>query len=259
MVLPEFTVQVGSKLVLRGPVNNVCRSNWPALARGVPRPKAPSESCAQERAFTLIELLVVIAIIAILAALLLPALSKAKAQGQSTSCKNHLHQMGLALQMYTADNNDYYPPYGQWSPPGNYTIVSLEAGFSQWYWENSLQPYYPLNFTNSASQCPAYKGPLFLYSYGGCGSYAYNWIGATWYRKNYGKAAPVAYSLGIGLRTVDGSLDSQHFAIRVSQVAAPSDMFALTESRLSTHDYNDDVIVGIDSFWYQNPPRHGDN
>jgi prepilin-type N-terminal cleavage/methylation domain-containing protein/prepilin-type processing-associated H-X9-DG protein len=67
---------------------------------------------SRTRAFTLIELLVVIAIIAILAALLLPVISRAKASAQAVTCRNNLKQWGVATQLYAADNHDYLPKDG---------------------------------------------------------------------------------------------------------------------------------------------------
>ena len=66
------------------------------------------------RSFTLIELLVVIAIIAILAALLLPALKSAMQQGKRASCGNNLRQTGAALTIYSSDNNEWLPQMSDW-------------------------------------------------------------------------------------------------------------------------------------------------
>ena len=76
----------------------------------LPCPSNVRRNCGFEKGFTLIELLVVIAIIAILAALLMPAFSRAKVKAQQIGCISNLHQLGIGLQNFVAENHAY-PSY----------------------------------------------------------------------------------------------------------------------------------------------------
>lgn len=184
----------------------------------------PTKPVCPASAFTLIELLVVIAIIAILAALLLPALSKAKARAQAAGCKSNLRQIGIGLSMYTGEFSRY--PF----------ILATGPGLTS-SWPEELFPYTSARWTNGLYLCPAYKG----WTAGpgpGSGSYGYNRAEAN---------SPRALPLG---QTFDFRNPTQ--ATPENAIRNPADMYAIGDSRLGTVTINPPWIPPSGFFWFDN-------
>jgi prepilin-type processing-associated H-X9-DG protein/prepilin-type N-terminal cleavage/methylation domain-containing protein len=176
-------------------------------------------------AFTLIELLVVIAVIAILAGLLLPALSRAKAAGKSAKCKSNLRQLGLAMTMYLGDYSKY-----------PLTDSPLEEKF----WFDYLEPYTGAQWAEGIFHCPSGKGWTWrgvsnigsdgvLNTGSPIGDYAYNKVGCSISGQMGASAFHRIGELGLG-GTIFNMQPYSSAALPESMVKIPSDMIALGDA-----------------------------
>ena len=184
--------------------------------------------------FTLIELLLVIAIIALVASLILPALSAARQKAQAVACTNKLRQLGIALQLYVATQNAF--PFLSHQP--SYDPADPFARM----WFDDLRPYIHLHWTNQAFHCPSYQGLIAHLSassqFGTAGSYAYN---------GWGSGLQIS-DLGLGMDIIE---ESGHSARTDAQIVAPSEMFAIADARSRSETSGSQSIeVGVPAMWH---------
>jgi prepilin-type N-terminal cleavage/methylation domain-containing protein/prepilin-type processing-associated H-X9-DG protein len=197
-------------------------------------------------AFTLVELLAVSAVVGVVASLLLPAVSTAKARASARHCSNNVREMGMALTLYQNDWNQF--------PFQGIDDESYYFGTGSNYWFHALHNYTDSAWGRGIMRCPAYKG---LWDEGhqpnmvAFGSYSYNSYGS---RPENG-SGPGEKPRGLG-GVAGGFL--RHPPVREADIREPSQMYALGDARLLNVGLpGSEYGFGISAYmwWdYENPP-----